>query len=270
MSGNTYETILVQEANDGVATITLNRPKRFNALNPRMGDELLDAYTRLATSQPHVVVLTGAGQAFCAGADLTSEMFQGASPAEIAAYVGETMALSFHPMLRAFYALPCPTIARVNGVAAGGGASMALLADIVIAAESAYFTFPFVPRLGLVPDLSVTWTLPRLVGQARARGLALLGDRLSAAQAAEWGLIWQAVPDASLDAAVSLCAAKLAAAPREALTRAKALLDVAPGSRLEEQLDREHEAQTAMAALPFLREGVAAFAEKRDPDFRRR
>lgn len=262
-----YETILVNEGDDGVVTITLNRPKRYNALTPGMADELLDAYTGFARSKPRVVILTGAGRAFCSGADLVSDMFQGSSPEEVGAYIDASMARSFNPMLQAFRALPCPTIARVNGVAAGGGASMALLADIVIAAESAYFTFPFTPRLGLVPDMSVTWTLPRLVGQARAFGLTFLGESLPAAKAAEWGLIWQAVADADLDAVIAATAARLAAAPTEALISARTLLDAAMASEFVSQLDREREAQTAMAALPYLGEGVAAFAEKREPNF---
>lgn len=262
-----FQTILVHEADSGVVTITLNRPARMNALTGQMGDELLAVYSDLAARAPRAVILTGAGQAFCSGADLLSELFQGMAPEEVAQQVGETMLRSFNPMIEAFHALPCPTVARVNGVAAGAGASMALLADIVIAARSARFIFPFAPRLGLVPDLSATWTLPRLVGQARARGLTLLGEPLAAETAAEWGLIWRAVDDADLDATVASVAAKLAAAPEEALARTAALLDAGANSTLAAQLDREREAQTHMAARGFVIEGVAAFAEKREPRF---
>jgi 2-(1,2-epoxy-1,2-dihydrophenyl)acetyl-CoA isomerase len=264
-----FQTILVHRADDGVVTITLNRPARMNALTGQMGDELLAVYTELAASAPRAVILTGAGQAFCAGADLLSELFQGMAPEQVAQQVGEVMRRSFNPMIEAFHALPCPTIARVNGVAAGAGASMALLADIVIAARSARFIFPFVPRLGLVPDLSATWTLPRLAGRARARGLTLLGEPLDATTAADWGLIWHAVDDADLDMAVTAVAGKLAASPREALARSRALLDLGAdaGSSLAAQLDREREAQTEMAARGDVLEGVAAFAEKREPRF---
>ncbi|HEX9038007.1 MAG TPA: enoyl-CoA hydratase-related protein [Ktedonobacterales bacterium] len=265
-----YQTISVQDSGNGVYTVTMNRPDRFNALTAEMGDELLDAYTRLAAREPRAVILTGAGRAFCAGADLLSELFQGAGQAQIAEQVGETMRQSFNPMLRAFHALPCPTIARVNGVAAGGGASMALLADIVIAARSARFIFPFAPRLGLVPDLSVTWTLPRLASRARARGLVLLGEPLDATTAAEWGLIWQAVDDADLDTVVAGVVSKLASAPTEALARTAALLDAGLDSSLAYQLDRERVVQTQMAARVYVAEGIAAFAEKREPRFRDR
>jgi 2-(1,2-epoxy-1,2-dihydrophenyl)acetyl-CoA isomerase len=265
---DSYETILVQESDDGIATVTLNRPRRLNALTREMGGELRDAYTQLATKAPRVVIITGAGRSFCAGADLVSEMFQGEPREQVAERINDTMEHSYNPMMRAFHALPCPTIARVNGVAAGAGASMALLADIVIAATSASFIFPFAPRLGLVPDLGASWLLPRLVGRARARGLALLGEPLPAATAAAWGLIWQAVDDANLDATVAAVARKLAVAPLEALERSMALLDGAFDHSLSDQLDRERKTQSMMATRPYLAEGVAAFIEKRDPDFR--
>jgi 2-(1,2-epoxy-1,2-dihydrophenyl)acetyl-CoA isomerase len=262
-----YQTILVNESPDGVHTVTLNRPERRNALTAEMGDELLDAYTRLAALAPRVVIITGAGQAFCAGADLLSGLFEGSDNDAVAQQVSDVMRRSFNPMMAAFHALPCPTIARVNGVAAGGGASVALLADIVIAARSASFLLPFAPRLGLVPDLSLTWTLPRLVGSARARGLALLGQPLDATTAADWGLIWQAVDDAELDGTVAAAAAKLAAAPTTALTRAAELLNTAFDHSLAAQLEREREAQTGVAAHGDVREGAQAFAEKREPNF---
>jgi 2-(1,2-epoxy-1,2-dihydrophenyl)acetyl-CoA isomerase len=263
------QTILTQEHPEGIFTITINRPERRNALTVEMSDALLDIYTRLAASAPRVVIITGVGQAFCSGADLLSETFQSGDRAQASRQVGEALQDSFNPMMQAFHALPCPTIARVNGVAAGAGASVALLADVAIAARSSSFLFPFAPRLGLVPDLSATWTLPRLVGRARARGLALLGAPLDATTAAAWGLIWQAVDDADLDATVAAVASKLAAAPTEALARAAMLLDTAPDQPLAAQLDLEREAQTALAARDDLAEGLAAFAEKREPRFHR-
>lgn len=263
------QTILTQEHPKGVFTITINRPERRNALTVEMSDALLDIYTRLAASAPRVVIITGVGQAFCSGADLLSETFQSSDRAQAAQQIGEAMRRSFNPMMQAFHALPCPTIARVNGVAAGAGASVALLADVVIAARSSSFLFPFAPRLGLVPDLSATWTLPRLVGRARARGLALLGASLDATTAAAWGLIWQAVDDADLDATVASVASKLAAAPTEALARTAELLDSALDHSLAAQLDLERETQTALAERDDLAEGLAAFAEKREPRFHR-
>jgi 2-(1,2-epoxy-1,2-dihydrophenyl)acetyl-CoA isomerase len=263
------QAILTQEHPEGVFTITINRPERRNALTVEMSVALLDIYTRLAASEPRVVIITGVGQAFCSGADLLSETFQSGDRAQASRQIGEALRDSFNPMMQAFHALPCPTIARVNGVAAGAGASVALLADVVIAARSSSFLFPFAPRLGLVPDLSATWTLPRLVGRARARGLALLGAPLDATTAAAWGLIWQAVDDADLDATVTAVASKLAAAPTEALARTAALLDTALAHPLAAHLDLEREAQTALAARDDLAEGLAAFAEKREPRFHR-
>jgi 2-(1,2-epoxy-1,2-dihydrophenyl)acetyl-CoA isomerase len=257
-------TVLVEGLGQPVARITLNRPERLNALSLEMVDELRAACEAVSRAGPRVVVLTGAGRAFCAGADLQNPFFEGENLGE---GVSTAMLERYHPMVEALAALPCPTIAAVNGVAAGGGASLALLCDLVVSARSATFIQVFGPQLGLVPDLSATYTLPRLVGRARARGLALLGDRLDATTAEAWGLIWKAVDDGQLEAEVSALAARLAAGPTGAFQAIKRALDVSPGNTLTEQLEVERQEQRTLAAHPNLREAVMAFREKRKPCF---
>src|SRR5204863_904737 len=200
-----YETIQVANA-DGIARITLDRPDRLNSFTRAMHAELRDALANLGDAR--VVVLTGAGRGFCAGQDLND---RAVAPGE-AVDLGETVDESWNPLIRTLAALPQPIIARVNGVAAGAGANIALACDLVIAAKSAKFIQSF-SALGLIPDSGGSWHLPRLVGQARALGLALTGDPLPAEKAAEWGLVWKAVVDEQLDAEVDAGAANLAARP---------------------------------------------------------
>ena len=197
-----YETIDLSIA-DGIARITLNRPERLNSFTRAMHAELREALASLANAR--VVVLTGAGRGFCAGQDLND---RAVAPGE-AVDLGETVEESWNPLIRTLASLPQPIIARVNGVAAGAGANIALACDLVIAAKSAKFIQSF-SALGLVPNSGGSWHLPRLVGQARALGLALTGEALPAEKAADWGLIWKAVDDEALDAEVDTIAAKLA------------------------------------------------------------
>lgn len=262
-----YQTILVSDPDAQVVTITLNRPERRNALNLAMVQELLDVFTYLVNHAPRVVVLTGTGRAFCSGADLLSGMFDGADGEERADLVNEALLRSFNPMIEAFYAIPCPKITAVNGVAAGAGVSLALLGDIVVAATSASFLLPFAPRLALLPDLSATWTLPHLIGRARARGLALLGEPLDATTAAEWGLIWQTVTDERLTPTVAALASRLAVGPTHAFYLAGVELDKALGVSLSERLADEREGQRRLAAHTDFAEGLSAFAAKREPMF---
>src|SRR5207342_865070 len=201
----TYESILFSAA-DGVARITLNRPDRLNSFTKSMHAELRDALGNLGDAR--VVVLTGAGRGFCAGQDLND---RAVAPGE-AVDLGETVEESWNPLIRKLASMPQPVIARVNGVAAGAGANIALACDLVIAARSAKFIQSF-SALGLIPDSGGSWHLPRLVGQARALGLALTGEPLPAEKAAEWGLIWKAVEDEALDAEVDAIADKLASLP---------------------------------------------------------
>src|SRR5687767_7668434 len=197
-----YETILFTVA-DNIARLTLNRPDRLNSFTVQMHEEVADALSKLDDAR--VLVLTGAGRGFCAGQDLND---RAVAPGE-AVDLGESVEQRYNPLIRRLTSLPMPVIARVNGVAAGAGANIALACDIVVAAKSAKFIQSFA-AIGLIPDSGGTWVLPRLVGQARALGLALTGEPLPAEQAEAWGLIWKAVDDDRLDAEVNALAARFA------------------------------------------------------------
>ena len=257
-----YQTILFDERG-GIARLTLNRPERLNSFNGEMHAEVRDALGRLARGAARVLVLTGAGRGFCAGQDLGERQVAADGGR---ADLGESIERNYKPLVLALAGLPLPTIAAVNGVAAGAGASIALACDLVIAAKSASFIQAF-SRLGLVPDSGATWYLPRLVGSARATGLAMLGERLPAEQAAAWGLIWRCVDDADFAAAVDRLAAELAAAPTRGLVRTRVALRASATATLAEQLDRERDLQRELGYTDDYAEGVAAFSEKRAPRF---
>src|SRR6478609_27478 len=212
-----YENILFS-IEGGIARLTLNRPDRLNSFNDAMHAEVRDAVGRVrADPSVRVLLLTGAGRGFCAGQDLGDRaVAPGADPVDLGASIDR----NYKPLVLALRALPLPVIAAVNGVAAGAGANLALACDLVIAARSAVFVQAFA-KLGLVPDSGGTWLLPRLVGTARALGLALLGEKLSAEQAAAWGLIWRCVEDAELEALVADLARHFASAPTRGLARTK-------------------------------------------------
>src|SRR5881394_2175811 len=214
--GMAYETIDFK-ADGPVARITLNRPDRLNSFTVQMHEELRDALASLGDAR--VVVLTGAGRGFCAGQDLND---RAVAPGETVD-LGETVTKDWNPLIRTLTSLPQPVIARVNGVAAGAGANIALACDIVVAAKSAKFIQSF-SAIGLIPDSGGTWALPRLVGQARALGLALTGEPLPAEKAADWGLIWKAVEDDALDTEVDSIAARLASLPPLGLAAIKAII----------------------------------------------
>ena len=206
------ESILVwREGN--VTTITLNRPERVNAFNVEMHARLKAAITSVAGDGTRCLVITGAGKGFCAGQDLSDRV---RNPGDPPPDLGESLDARYNPLIRSLKALPMPVVAAVNGIAAGAGANLALACDIVVAAKSASFVQSFC-KVGLIPDSGGTWTLPRLLGQARATALMMLGDKISAEQAAQWGMIWQCVDDADLHTHVSEMAAKLAAAPTRGL-----------------------------------------------------
>ncbi len=257
-----YQTIQYAVA-DAVARLTLNRPDRLNSFNGEMHAEVREALGRAAADGARVLVLTGAGRGFCAGQDLGDRQV---APGGGRADLGESIERNYKPLILALRALPMPVIAAVNGVAAGAGASIALACDLVIAARSATFIQAFC-RLGLVPDSGATWFLPRLVGQARALGLALLGERLAAADAERWGLIWRCVDDAEFAAEVDRLAAGLAAAPTQGLVRTRAAIQGAWQRTLAEQLDVERDLQRELGYTDDYAEGVAAFAAKRAPRF---
>ena len=257
-----YQHILF-DINGGVARLTLNRPDRLNSFNTVMHAEVREALGSLKGGDARVLVVTGAGRGFCAGQDLGD---RAVAPGGTAADLGESIEKNYKPLVLALRSLPMPVIASVNGVAAGAGANIALACDIVIAARSASFVQAF-SKLGLVPDSGGTWSLPRLIGNARAMGLALLGDKLPAEQAAQWGLIWRCVEDAELAATVDTLATQLAAAPTRGLARTKQALYEGWGRTLEEQLDIERDYQRELGYTADYAEGVAAFTQKRPPRF---
>ncbi len=252
-------TILVETC-PGYRLITLNRPERLNALTVEMAEALIAALDAAqADSDCRAILLTGAGRAFCAGQDLAAIV--GAGWAEIGRLLDR-----YNPLIRKLRELPIPVVCAVNGVAAGAGANLALACDIVLAARGATFVQAFA-RIGLIPDCGGTWFLPRLVGMARARALAMLAEPLPAETAAEWGMIWQAVDDDRLMDEAHALAARLAAGPGGALGLIKQALDAAETNDLKRQLKLERNLQAEAAANPDHAEGVAAFLAKRPPSF---
>jgi 2-(1,2-epoxy-1,2-dihydrophenyl)acetyl-CoA isomerase len=254
-----YETIDLR-LEGGVARLTLDRPDRLNSFTIQMHEEVADALGRLGGAR--VLVLTGAGRGFCAGQDLND---RAVAPGE-AVDLGESVEQRYNPLIRRIVSLPIPVIARVNGVAAGAGANIALACDIVIAAKSAKFVQSFA-AIGLIPDSGGTWILPRLVGHARAMGLALTGEALDAERAAQWGLIWKAVDEDMLDPEVNGLAGRLAAGPTSGLAEIKRLIRASWGQSLDEALDAQRDAMRELGFSEDYREGVAAFMEKRKPNF---
>lgn len=254
---------------DGVATIMLNRPEVLNAGNR----DLLGGLRAALESAEHddavdAILLTGAGRGFCAGADLAAGNWwpDGLTIGEGVAWVLEEW---WNPCARAIAGSSKPTVAAVNGVAAGGGIGLALACDIVVAAESASFVQVFGPQLALVPDVGSTWWVPRLIGPARARGLMMLGDKLPAPTAKEWGLIWECVPDGDLVEVTRSLAGQLGSYDREAMRSIRAILDGGMDRSFDEQLDVERDENGRLPNLPGFMEGMAAFIERRPPDFRR-
>ncbi len=247
-----------------VARLTLNRPERKNAINTAMHLELRQALDAIRSdSAVRVVILTGAGGAFCAGQDLAerAEMLRHGE-VDLAQSLNEY----YNPLVRALVALPMPVIAAVNGVAAGAGAALALLADIVIAAQSARFQLAFA-RVALGPDSGISWTLPRSVGNARALGMALTSDMIEAPRAQAWGLIWEAVPDETVDRHVEELAQRLARGPQAALRAIKRRLRDNTCDSLDASLDAERDMQGGLGQHPDYREAVLAFMSKRTPHF---
>jgi 2-(1,2-epoxy-1,2-dihydrophenyl)acetyl-CoA isomerase len=254
-----YQTITVT-LEGGVATVTLNRPEVMNALSSLMRMEMMEAW-RLVEREARCIVLTGAGRAFCSGQDLQDAMALGTLD------LGRVLAEEYEPLLKAIYDCPVPTIAAVNGAAAGAGANLALACDVVIACESASFIQAFT-RIGLIPDAGGTYWLPRQVGMARAMGAALFAEKVSARQAAEWGMIWEAVADEGFAAHVAARAGALANGPTVAYRLVKQALRASPANGLDAQLALEARLQSEAGATEDFREGVAAFLEKRPARYR--
>ena len=258
-----YENILFS-IDGGIARLTLNRPDRLNSFNDAMHAEVRNALARIGDdARARVMLLTGAGRGFCAGQDLSD---RAVAPGDAPVDLGDSIERNYKPLILGLRALPLPVVCAVNGVAAGAGANIALACDLVVAARSASFIQAFA-KIGLIPDSGGTYFLPRLVGGARAMGLALLGEKLSADDAMAWGLIWKCVEDAELPSVVDKLLEQLAQAPTRGLAAIKQALHATAGNTLTAQLDLERDLQRVLGMSDDYREGVAAFTAKRPPQF---
>jgi len=258
-----YENI-VFGISEGIAELTLNRPEKLNSFTGAMHEEVRDALATIASDKSvRVLVLTGAGRGFCAGQDLSDRAVEAGAKA---VDLGDSVEKNYAPLVLALRALPMPVICAVNGVAAGAGANLALACDIVLAAQSASFIEVFC-NLGLIPDTGGTYFLPRLIGSARAMGLAMLGEKLSAEKAESWGLIWKCIPDADLMTEARAMARHFAAAPTKGLAFTKQALQASASNTLQQQLTLECNFMSELGRSDDYREGVAAFMEKRAPRF---
>jgi 2-(1,2-epoxy-1,2-dihydrophenyl)acetyl-CoA isomerase len=254
-----YEQIRLEVGADHVATLTLNRPESLNALTAAMLGEIRAAVESLPESGARALLLTGAGRGFSSGADLASG---GGLPED----VGAALEAHFNPLVEALFACPLPIVAAVNGPAAGAGCSIALAADIVIAAKSAYFLQAFV-NIGLIPDAGATWLLPRLAGRARAMEMMMLGERITAEQAANWGMIARAVDDAALAGEAAALAVRLAAGPTAAYGLLRRLARDAERLSLSDALAAERVAQRDAGRTEDFKRAVFAFLQKQTPTF---
>jgi len=257
----TYDTIKLAK-DQGLATLTLNAPDKLNAVSRRMIAEIKQAWEEIGgDGGVRAVLLTGAGRGFCAGADLSDPDRKNDADS------GSALDKFFNPVIRTMRTLPKPIVAAVNGVAAGVGMSFAMAADITIAAKSASFLQAFA-RIGLLPDGGSTWFLPRLVGEQRARALAMLAPQISAEQAKQWGLVWDVVDDAELMPKATELARRLANGPTQSLARIKSAMNQASQNDLAQQLDLERDFQRELGRTEDFREGVAAFLAKRKAEFK--
>ncbi|AMM25000.1 enoyl-CoA hydratase-related protein [Variovorax sp. PAMC 28711] len=262
--------LVIYEVEDGVATLTLNLPAKLNPIAKELQVELRDALARVTDDKAvRAVVLTGAGKAFCVGADLSAMNGSGAPEAgqTLGDETADWMQSLSHPLITGLRNLPVPVVCAVNGPAAGAGVGLALAADVTLAGRSAFFYLPFLPKLGISPDLGCTWFIPRAVGRARAMGMALLDERVSAEKAAQWGLIWDCVDDNALLPEALKLAQRLAKLPAHAVQEARNAFAASERHTLDEQLHHESERQRELIDKPSFGEGVAAFLQKRPPVF---
>jgi 2-(1,2-epoxy-1,2-dihydrophenyl)acetyl-CoA isomerase len=265
-------SLLGRSIADGVATLTLQNPGKLNSLSIELQRALLAELSKLREDRSvRALVLTGSGSAFCAGADL-QEMQQAAAAMEpsIGEWLARMMAGLTNPIVQALREMPVPVVCAVNGAAVGAGAGLALAGDIVLMARSAYFYLPFVPRLGLVPDMGTTWLLPRRIGRARAVAMTLLGERVGAEQALQWGLAWGCSDDDRLAADAAALAGRLAALPGDAALETRMAYDASERNDLPGQLAYEARRQRDLIERAPFAEGVRAFLEKREPNFNAR
>ncbi len=252
------------DIDDGVAQITLNRPDKLNSFTQAMHRDVRSALDEVKADQSvRVLVLTGAGRGFCAGQDLSERSEEPGQELDL----GDSVEKNYAPLVQALRDLPMPVVCAVNGVAAGAGANLALACDIVLAAKSASFVEVFC-KLGLIPDTGGTYFLPRLIGSARAMGLALLGEKLTAERAESWGLIWKCVPDEDLVQQTQELARHFASAPTKGLAFTKQALHASASNTLQQQLTLECMMMSELGNSFDYREGVAAFMDKRAPQFK--
>jgi len=258
-----YKTIILKVV-DGVARLTLNRPERLNCFNHTMHEEFSDALTRIEQDKSiRVLLLTGNGKGFCAGQDLSERVV---SSSTVPADLGESIEKNYGPMINRITSLPMPVVCGLNGVAAGAGVSMALAADIVIAAERAKFILSFA-KLGLVPDSGGSWILPRLMGQARAMGLALTGDPISAQEAETWGMIWKCIDDERFSSELEAFVIQFSKGPTRGFSETKQLIRSSFSHTLAEQIELEKQKMRDLGYSKDYQEGVSAFLQKKKPEF---
>lgn len=264
----TERTATTFEIKDGIAILTLNRPEVLNSINQALIAETRATAKEVASNpEARVLLITGAGRGFCAGADLAEQTGR-PEGMSVGQGVAHGMRERLNPMMNELYTLPKPIVTAINGTVAGGGVGIALIGDVCIAAKSASFISVFGPKLGLIPDLGVTWHLPRLIGRARAMGMAMTGDKIPAETAAEWGLVWKCVEDAALMDEAMAMAAKLAKGPSNAFAEIRKALDVAPHNTYLDQLEYEASTQGQLGDHPNFAEGVKAFLTKSQANFK--